>query len=212
MDAARINLLGRITLLASGVPAILGLFAFGVVLPSVAREFHAVPHAELLSQLVGGVVGLAFAIASPIMGGLIGRFGYRIVYFWSVLVFSLAGLSVMLLDNLYLILGTRIVLGAAVAGALVAAATGMSILPAQQRARLFGLQTMVGGGLGLLSYIVVARLAEFGWRAPFALHVLGFALLPFILMLPKTGGAAGTGAHHGHGGTAGRAMPAKAMT
>ncbi len=198
MEAARINVLGRATLLASGVPAILGLFAFGVVLPMVAKEFQAVPHAELMSQLVGGIVGLAFAIASPIMGSLVGRFGYRAIYFWSTLVFSLAGLSVVLLDNLYLILATRVVLGAAVAGTLVAAVTGISTLAERDRARLFGLQTMVGGGLGLLSYIVVAKLAAFGWRIPFLLHALGLLLLPFILMLPGAGANAAAGEHHAH--------------
>ena len=53
------------------------------------RRFHAQPNAELLSQLVGGIVGLAFAISSPFMGSLVGRYGYRAIYFWSVLVFSL---------------------------------------------------------------------------------------------------------------------------
>ena len=202
MEAARIDLLGRVTLLASGLPAILGLFAMGVVLPWVAREFAALPHAELLSQMAGGIVGLAFAIASPVMGGLVGRLGYRIVYFWSTLVFALAGLSVMLLDNLYLILLTRVILGAAVAGVLVAAATGISTLPERQRTPLFGLQTMVGGGLGLLSYIIVAKMAEAGWRTPFALHALGLLMLPFILMLPKTSGGAAASGHHAHGAAA----------
>lgn len=197
MEAARINWLGRATLLASGVPAIFGLFAFGVVLPQIAAEFHAQPNAELLSQLVGGIVGLAFAISSPFMGSLVGRYGYRAVYFWSVLVFSFAGLSVMLLDNIYAILLTRVVLGAAVAGSLVAAVTGISTLPDRERATLFGWQTMVGGGLGLVSYIVIAKLAAFGWRTPFALHALGLLILPFILMLPKHAGGASAGHHHG---------------
>src|ERR1700761_4254119 len=135
MEAARINFLGRVTLLASSVPAILGLFAFGVVLPSIAAEFHAMPNAELLGQLVGGLVGLAFALRSPFMGILIGRFGYRAVYFWSMLAFSLAGVSVMAIHDIYLILLTRVIVGVAVAGTLVAAVTGISTLPERDRAR-----------------------------------------------------------------------------
>lgn len=191
MAAAPINFLGKITLLASGLPAILGLFAFGVVLPSIAAEFHTMPNAELLSQLVGGLVGLAFALSSPFVGILIERVGYRAVYFWSMLIFSFAGLSVMAIHDIYIILLTRIVIGVTVAGALVASVTGISTLPERERAQLFGLQTVVGGGLGLVSYIVIAKLAVLGWRVPFVLHAFGLLLLPLILMLPN-----GVAAHH----------------
>ena len=192
-ETARVNVLGQATLLASGAPAILGLYALGPVLPTIARAFPGLRDAELLSQLVGGLVGLAFAVASPMVAGLVRRFGYRAVYFWSTLVFSLAGLAVLGLDNLYLVLLTRVVLGAALAGVLVAAVTGLSTLPRAQRTRLFGLQTMVGGTLGLVSYFVVAKLADAGWRTPFALHGLGLLLLPFILMLPKAQASAPAG-------------------
>ena len=66
MEAACFTLLGRVTLLASGIPAILGLFAFGVVLPSIAAEFHALPNAELLSQLVAASSGWRSRSAPPL--------------------------------------------------------------------------------------------------------------------------------------------------
>lgn len=207
MEAAPINFLGKITLLASGLPAILGLFAFGVVLPSIAAEFHAIPNAELLSQLVGGLVGLAFALSSPFVGILIERVGYRAVYFWSMLIFSFAGLSVMAIHDIYIILLTRVVIGVTVAGALVASVTGISTLPERERAQLFGLQTVVGGGIGLVSYIVIAKLAVPGWRVPFVLHALGLLLLPLILMLPKGVAAAPAGHDHGGAATAATAIP-----
>lgn len=207
MEAARFTLLGRMTLLASGIPAILGLFAFGVVLPSIAAEFHALPNAELLSQLVGGIVGLAFALSSPFVGILIARVGYRTVYFWSMVAFSIAGLSVLAIHDIYVILLTRVVIGVAVAGAVVASVTGISTLPERERARLFGLMTAVGGGLGLISYITIAKLAEFGWRTPFALHAIGLLMLPFILMLPR--GVAAAPAHHGSEGAEAAGRPSR---
>jgi hypothetical protein len=97
-----------------------------------------------------------------------------------------------------------------VAGSLVAAVTGISTLPDRERATLFGWQTMVGGGLGLVSYIVIAKLAAFGWRAPFALHALGLLMLPFILMLPKHAGGAAAGHHHG-GATASGTVPGRGI-
>jgi MFS family permease len=75
-------------------------------------------------------------------------------------------------------------MGAAVAGVLVAAVSGIGTLPERDRATMFGLQTTVGGALGLLAYFLVAVLAEEGWRTPFYLHGVCLLMLPFILMLP----------------------------
>jgi MFS family permease len=172
-------------LLAAGIPVILGLYAIGVILPAIAREYASLPHAELLSQLVAGIVGIAFALASPMMGAVVARFGYRAVYFWSNLIVALAGLSVVVIGDIYLILGTRIIMGAAVAGVLVSAVTGIGTLPEPERASMFGVQTAVGGALGLLAYFLVAVLAEEGWRTPFYLHGICLLMLPFILMLPR---------------------------
>jgi MFS family permease len=157
----------------------------GIVLPQIARAFAGTPNAALLSQLVGGITGLSFAVASPFAGRLIDRMGSARIYFWSSVLFALAGTSVIFLNNLYFILLTRVVLGASVAGALVAAITGIGLLPAREQAKLLGVFTLVGGVLALTFYYVVARLSEFGWRTPFALHLLGIAVLPLILCLPR---------------------------
>lgn len=179
------SLLSRATLLASGVPAILGLYAFGVVLPKIATVFHALPNATLLSQMVGAVVGLSFALSAPLIGRLVQNLGYRKVYFWSSLAFALSGASVLFLNSLYAVLLTRVSVGVSVAGVAISAVTGISMLPERERAQLFGLQTAFGGFLGVICYMAVAKLAAIGWRVPFALHLLSLILLPFIWMLPK---------------------------
>src|SRR3546814_861139 len=80
---------------------VLALYGFGIALPPLARAFADNPNAVLLSQLVGGVVGFALALSSPIVGWLIDRFSYRTVLLFSCAAFALAGSVGGILDNLY---------------------------------------------------------------------------------------------------------------
>lgn len=177
--------IAKAALLAAALPVCFGLYSIGIILPQMEQAFASTPHATLLSQLVGGVPGLAFAIFSPLAGRLVERLGVRGVYMWSMALFAVAGTSAMLFDNLYLILMTRIVVGAAVAGTLIAAMTGIGLLPQEQRARMLGFFTLVGGVLSLLLYYVVARLAQGGWRPAFSLHLLALPTLVLLLALPR---------------------------
>jgi MFS family permease len=203
--------MAKAALLAAALHVCLGLYSMGVVLPQIAQAFASTPHAALLSQLVGGICGLSFAVASPQVGPLIERHGVARVYFWSSVLFAAAGTSAMLLDNLYLILVTRVILGASVAGALVAAITGIGLLPQREQVRLLGLFTLVGGVLALLFYYIVARLAEMGWRAPFALHLLGLAILPLIHTLPRGSNRTAAEADGAKGAVSARSMPSLSL-
>src|SRR3546814_5983585 len=76
-ESTRISLAGRAALLMVAALPVLALYGFGIALPPLARAFADNPNAVLLSQLVGGVVGFALALSSPIVGWLIDRFSYR---------------------------------------------------------------------------------------------------------------------------------------
>src|SRR3546814_14007323 len=115
-ESTRISLAGRAALLMVAALPVLALYGFGIALPPLARAFADNPNAVLLSQLVGGVVGFALALSSPIVGWLIDRFSYRTVLLFSCAAFALAGSVGGILDNLYLILATRLLLGVPLAG------------------------------------------------------------------------------------------------
>lgn len=172
-------------LLAPAFYAILGLFAFGTALPPIAAAFASNPHAPFLSQLIGSVVSFSFALASPLIGWLIDRYGYRLVLIISALTYALIGGLGGLLDNLYGILATRVFLGFTISGTLIASLAGVGALPETLRARVFGYQVLVAGALGIVMYPLVGYFATLGWRWPFALHLIGLLLLPLFLVLPK---------------------------
>jgi predicted MFS family arabinose efflux permease len=178
------NALGRAALLLTAMCPVLALYGFGVALPPIAAAFAQESHALLLSQIIGGVVALSFALSSPPVGRLIDRFGYRTVLLVSMIAFSVIGSLGGVMNNLYAILATRILLGFTVAGTLVASLAGIGSLAAHDRLRMYGFQSFVGGLLAIAVYPLVGWAASFGWRWPFAIHLSGLLIVPLVLALP----------------------------
>jgi MFS family permease len=182
---APIGWLAICALMSAAYYPVLGLYGFGVALPVIAHAFAGQPNVTLLSQLIGSVVGFAFAVGSPIVGRLVDRFGYRLVMMASAAAFGVIGSAGGLCDNLYLILATRVLLGFTVAGALVAGLAGIGALPPVQRVKIYGWLAVIGGVMAIIFYALVGLCASIGWRWPFALHLVAFALLPVYRALPK---------------------------
>lgn len=190
----------KAALLASGLFISIGLFGIGVVLPQIGRDYAATPGAELLVQLVGAVASFAFAIASPIAGALIGRVGCRAVLIPSLILFVLAGLLPMALHDLWSILATRIFIGLAIGGIFTAGLTGISAFPEDERARMFGWYSVVGGAAAILLFPLVAQLATYGWRLAFLVNLVALAVLPLAMLLPGRIGIAGQPAERAQAG------------
>src|SRR5271156_3561746 len=180
-----ISFAGRAALLVTAMCPVLALYGFGVALPPIAAAFSQNAHAVLLSQIIGGIVALAFAASSPPVGWAIDRFGYRTVLLVSMLAFSVIGALGGIMDNLYAILATRVLLGVTVAGTLVAALAGIGTLNTRLRLRMYGFQNFVGGLIAIGIYPLVGWATSFGWRWPFAIHLSGLLIVPLILALPR---------------------------
>lgn len=194
--------LGLWSLLVCSLFPMVGLFAMGPALPRVAAAFPGNPDAELLTQLIGGASGLTFALSSPIIGSLIGRWGYKSVYLVSLVAFSVFGTLPALLGNLPFILASRAVLGICVAGAMTAGLAGLSTLPAAKRPALYGRNAMLSSVGAILIFPAVGALSAIDWHLPFYIHLLALLAVPagatlpnnhVRVQVPASGGAAGHG-------------------
>jgi MFS family permease len=194
-----------IALLVCGLFPMLGLFAIGVDFPLIADAFSDNPNSRMLSQMVGGASGFAFALGSPLIGILIERYGYRQIYIVSLVGFALIGVLPLFLDNLVVIVATRCAFGVAVAGAVTAGMTGLGSLPASIRAKMFGRNAVTTSIGAIICFPLTGALASFGWRAPFLIHLLALLVLPLALALDKTAPVAAR-ARHGGSGAAGRGL------
>jgi MFS family permease len=183
----KLGLLAKGALLSPAIIALQGLFALGLTMPVMAQAFPKEPNAVMLCELVASIGGLTFAIASPPIGRLIDRYGYRTILLWSTVLFALIGASPALLDNLYLILVTRALLGVAIAGAVCAGVVGVARMDAADQARMFGFQSLTGGVGAMIVFPLLGVLAKMNWRHVFDLHLVYLLIVPLILALPKGG-------------------------
>jgi MFS family permease len=181
----KLGVLAQGALLSPGLVALLGLFALGLTMPVMAEAFPKEPNAVLLCQLVASIAGFSFAIASPPIGRLVDRYGYRTMLLWSTVLFALVGTIPSLLDNLYLILAARVLLGVVIAGVVGAGVVGVARMEPSAQARMFGFQSLAGGVGALVVFPVLGILAKMSWRYVFALHLAFLLIVPLILTLPK---------------------------
>jgi MFS family permease len=183
-DDQTLSLRGKAALVLGATFVTFGLFAVGLVMPVLRTAFANSPQAALVPW-VATLVGPAFALSSPVAGYIIEKYGYRRVYIYSIVLFALAGSAPMLLDNLWLILPLRILLGFGVAGAMTASLDGIGRQPAAQRPTLFGLQAFLAALAGVFGFPLIGYLARSGWHQPFAIYLGTLAILPLAIALPR---------------------------
>ena len=180
----------KAALLACGMFTTLGLFSPGLVLPQIEREFASMPSAGLLTQLVGGAASFAFAIGAPVAGALVSRVGCRAVIMPALVLFALFGTAPTVLNDLWAIIATRVLLGLSLAGIFTGALSGIGCLPAESRARMFGLFAVVGGVTAIVMFPAIGVLARIEWRLAFMVYLVALMMLPLAWRLPPALGRA----------------------
>ena len=170
--------------LISGAPLMALMFvAVAPVLSSLAAHFGRGPDGALIAQMIMTLPGIGVILGGPVTGWLVERTGSRRTVLASLLVYSLAGSLGMLIDNLWLMFVTRLLLGVSAAGV----ATSTMALVGQcyrdeARQRMLGYQSAAGAGFGLLALLAAGGIGEAaGWRAPFALYSSGAIVLIMAL-------------------------------
>jgi MFS family permease len=183
-----ISLGARLSLLL--VSPLSGLAQSGMtpILPKISEHFATVPNAEATVRLM--ISGLSFAmIGGALMGGMAGdRFGRRRVLIWMLVIYAIAGVAGYFLDNLYLLIASRMVLGLAnaCAGIMIAAIFTTRINPSSRDKWLGFL--VVSGTVGSIMLLgVVGAVAKVDWHYVFLLHLssLPVALLILAVLSPS---------------------------
>jgi MFS family permease len=134
------------------------------------------------------VPSIGILVSAPFAGWVIERVGSRNFLLAVLFVFGLSGSAGLFLDNVSLLIATRLVLGVAGAGIVTATLIMISeYFDADMRARIFGYQAAVGAVAALSIILLSGPLADWGgWRTPFALYLLGFVVFGVTLVaIPK---------------------------
>ena len=149
-------------------------------LPLIEMHFSYIPNAALLTRLVLTTPALFIALTSFAVGHLVDRYGRLPVIYTGLIIYAFAGLAPLVIDNIYLILISRALLGIGVAGLMTSLTTLIGdYFEGTDRNRFMGLQASFMALGGFVFLLAGGSIAELGWRWPFLLY--GLALLIFPL-------------------------------
>jgi len=146
------------------------------VMPQIAEHFASDPNAGMLVRaMVAGLSG-AMILGAVSAGYLAQRVGQLRLMMLSLAIFAVAGAAGFILDNLYLIVASRIVLGLvnAIAGVMAMAMLTTRVAPTG-RERWMGFYIVGSTGGAVVSVILVGWVAAFSWR---------YAFLPYLAAIP----------------------------
>lgn len=155
-------------------------------LPEMSEFFKGTaPDVYVKAILTMPAIGIV--LFSAAIGGIADRIGRKNTLLIALLVYGIAGVSGLIIDNIYALLLSRFVLGIAVAGIMN---SGIALVgdyfEAQKRAQFLGLQASFMSIGGIVFLNIGGYLAEWSWRGPFGLYAIAFFIIPLaIYFLPK---------------------------
>ena len=154
-----------------------GIVSLAPNLPQFLAHFADVPNHEFLVPMILTIPALCNALFSPFAGMLADRFGRRRMLLAALLVQSAFGLAAYLLDDLYLILATRVAVGIAEATIMTTANALLGdYFNTDERKKWLSYQSIVGPIAASSLILAGGALGTLSWRYPFLLHVLSLAM------------------------------------
>ncbi|MBW2608766.1 MAG: MFS transporter [Deltaproteobacteria bacterium] len=152
-------------------------------LPEIQAAFQEVPNVEILTPLVLTITALFIAIFAPIAGLIIDRFGRKPLLLASLTLYGLAGSSGLYLNSIWDLIIGRVLLGTAVGGLVTCTATLIAdYFSGIERQKFMGFRVAFINFGGVVFLVAGGFLADLSWRAPFALYLMAFIVLPCAYM------------------------------
>lgn len=172
------------TLFGCGAISAMSIAAVAPSLPEMSRHFADYDDIDLLARLVVSIPTLLLALAGPVVASVADRTGRKALLVTALILYAGAGAVPVFLDELYAILGTRILLGLTM-GVLFTLAPALLAdyyedIPSRRRA-IAGYAAATATG-GVLFVLLGGLVSDLHWRAPFLLYVVGLAFLPGVVL------------------------------
>ena len=164
---------------------VMGVMILAPVVPQLLSAFHAVPGVAFWVPVLLTIPGLCIALFSTLAGYLGDRLGRRQMLVGAMLIYSIAGMTPILLGDLYAIVATRIVVGLCEAFVLTLSTAMIGDLFAgHEREKWLAGQTAVASISALLFLVLGGLLGQaFGWRGPFAVYGVTLLFLALVVRL-----------------------------
>lgn len=168
-------------MLASSMTVMAGA-AIAASTPKLKEAFPDVENAEFLTKMVISLPALFIALASPLLGQLLDKYGRLPFLYFGLVFYALSGTSGFFLDDLHYILVSRAFLGISVACIMpVSVALIGDFFTGPEREMMTALQGAAMALGGVIFVGIGGILADMSWRYPFLMYL--FSLLVLVLAL-----------------------------
>jgi ACDE family multidrug resistance protein len=184
---------GKLSLWIVLSSATLTVMAGSVISPVLSQMGEGLGVDPGAARLLITTHGIMIAICSPVVGILIDKIGVRIPLILGLLLYGLAGGSGLIINNYYLLIVSRILLGIGVATIFTAiTVTILNLYEGTQRNKVMGWRGSSNSVGGVIWPLIGGSLGVISWHLPFAAYLIGLpiALLAFI-GIPETHQTAG---------------------
>ncbi len=172
----------KLTLLLVSSLTIMSIITISPALPGMTDTFSNIPNADFLVKLILTVPALLIALSSSFVGLLIDKYGRLKFLYVALVLYAVAGTSGFWLDNIYLILAGRALLGLAVGITMTIVITLIAdYFEGSARQKFLGIQVAFMSLGGILFVGVGGLLADVGWRYTFLIYFLSLLILPLAL-------------------------------
>lgn len=176
----------KATILLVSSLTIMSMITISASLPDMTKAFSDLPNASSLVKLVLSFPGLFIAFSAIAAGLIIDKFGRLKLLGIALVLYAVAGSSGYWLDNIYLILAGRALLGISVGISMTIVTTLVAdYYQGKARQKFAGIQIAIMSLGGIVFITLGGFLADINWRVPFLLYFFSILILPFTYFYLK---------------------------
>ena len=169
----------KATLLLVSSLTIMSMITISASLPDMSQHFEDMPNGPALVKLVLPFPGLFIALSAILAGMAIDSLGRLKLLGIALLFYAAGGSSGYWLDNIYLILAGRALLGVCVGISMTITTTLVAdYYQGKARQQFAGLQIAVMSLGGIIFITLGGVLADISWRVPFLLYLFSLLIIP----------------------------------
>ncbi|HMB61621.1 MAG TPA: MFS transporter [Eudoraea sp.] len=176
----------KATLLLVSSLTIMSMITISASLPDMSRAFESHPNGPALVKLSLSFPALFIALSAMVAGIAIDKLGRLKLLGVALIFYAIGGTSGYWLDNLYLILAGRGLLGISVGISMTIVTTLVAdYYQGKARQKFAGLQIAVMSIGGIVFITLGGVLADIDWRIPFLLYFFSLLALPMANLYLK---------------------------
>lgn len=158
--------------------------AINANLPAIAAHFSDIP--LTMVEMLTTVPSLFLMISVFVSSMVARKFGYKQTISIGLIIVSIAGITPLIIDNFYIILISRAMLGLGIGLFNSLLVSMINYFYKGETTKLFGLQSSFEGIGGIIITFIAGQLLKINWQIPFIAYVIAIPItIIYIIGVPQ---------------------------